>query len=523
VESWLPALVTLAAGALLVTAVATARSARPLRTRLLLALVALALVPSLWTLVALWRELAPPERLRTARGIERSTAAALTLARQALSARHASVESHAAALAARLALDSTRTVAGWVPPAGAAVVFDPAAQRVVDCAGRWTPEAAARFLATNGVAWPRGALPPQLHAAPDSGAVVAGVATLPSRPHRRVLVALPVPAPEAAALRAVVESVQQSQRLDFLEDLRLRTAAQLMAIFALVNVLVAIVLGVLLARRLTRPIERLQGAFEAVTAGDFGHQVAIGRDDDAEMARLLRGFNAMSRDLDDSKTQLVRTTRLAAWQGVARRLAHEIKNPLTPISLSIHRLRGRTGHEDAVVRECLDTILEETAHLERLANEFSSFARLPKPELRAVDPAPVLQQVLDLYAAHPGVAIRAQLDGMPAVHADRDQLRQLCTNLTKNAVEAMPDGGSLDVAWERDGERIAITFADSGSGFAPEALENLFDPTFTTKASGTGLGLAIVQRIVADHGGRIAVGNRSTGGAWVRVELRVAA
>jgi signal transduction histidine kinase len=148
---------------------------------------------------------------------------------------------------------------------------------------------------------------------------------------------------------------------------------------------------------------------------------------------------------------------------------------------------------------------------------------LPKAELRAVDPVPVLQQVLDLYAAHPQVTVRMRLDGMPDVWADRDQLRQLCTNLAKNAVEAMPGGGTLDVDWQRDGDRLAITFTDSGQGFAPAALDHLFDPTFTTKPTGSGLGLAIVQRIVADHGGSVAAGNRPDGGAWVRVELRLAA
>jgi len=522
VESLLLAFATLAAVALLVVAVASARSARPLRTRLLLTLVALALVPSLLTLVALWRELAPRTRLRAARGVERSTTAALALARQTLATRYAEAEAQAAAVAARLALDSTTALAAIASPGAATIVYDAGTRRVLAVHGPWDRVAAIRFLAQPPVAWTAGALPPQLLVGPDSSHVVAGVATLPSRGPQRVLVARTLRAAEANALLDIVESVQHTQRLDFLEDLRLRTAARLMAVFALVNVAIAILLGVQLARRLTRPIERLQRAFEAVAGGELGHQVDVGREGDAEMGRLLRGFNSMSRDLEDSKTELVRSERLAAWQGVARRLAHEIKNPLTPITLSIHRLRGRAGADDAVVRECLDTILEETSHLERLANEFSAFARLPKPELRSVDPAPVLQQVLDLYAAHPNVAVQAELEGMPAVRADRDQLRQVCTNLAKNAVEAMPGGGTLAVAWRRDGDRLALTFADSGPGFAPAALDHLFDPTFTTKSTGSGLGLAIVQRIVADHGGAITVGNRDEGGAWVRVELQLA-
>jgi nitrogen fixation/metabolism regulation signal transduction histidine kinase len=215
----------------------------------------------------------------------------------------------------------------------------------------------------------------------------------------------------------------------------------------------------------------------------------------------------------------VRAARLAAWQDVARRLAHEIKNPLTPITLSIHRIRRRASTDDAVVRECLDTVLEETSHLERLANEFSTFARLPKPVLARIEPGEVLEQVLELYSAHPGVHLRAEIDGIPAVLADRDQVRQVFTNLVKNAIEAMPEGGELEVRWARDDGHVALTFLDSGSGFQPEALEHLFDPTFTTKSSGSGLGLAIVRRILEDHGGDIVAGNRPESGAWVRVRL----
>ncbi len=524
-EKLLLALTTLAAAVLLVAAVAAIRSARPLRTRLLVAFVALALVPSLLTLVALWRELAPPARLRAARGVERATEAALGLARHTLALRHATALDGATTVAGRLAMNADSIPPGLdriAPPGCETLVYDVRARRLRATHGGWTRADAEWFLAQPALAWPGANLPPQLLSTPDSVSVVIAVARVPARPDERVLVAVPIEPQEARALVSVVESVRHSQRLDFLEDLRRRTAARLMAVFALLNVAAAVGLGLQLARRVTRPIERLQRAFESVAGGDLGHQVDLGRDSEGEIGALLHGFNRMSRDVQESKFELVRATRLAAWQDVARRLAHEIKNPLTPITLSIHRLRGRIGAEDAVVRECLDTVLEETSHLERLANEFSTFARLPKPDLRTIDPVPVLQQVLDLYSAHPGIEVRAAFDAMPAIVADRDQVRQVFTNLAKNAVEAMPGGGTLQVDWHRDGERITIVFADSGSGFAPEALAHLFDPTFTTKPTGSGLGLAIVRRIVEDHGGSIEVENRTPRGAQIRVRLRVA-
>jgi nitrogen fixation/metabolism regulation signal transduction histidine kinase len=238
------------------------------------------------------------------------------------------------------------------------------------------------------------------------------------------------------------------------------------------------------------------------------------------LTRLVDGFNRMSSELAASKHELVRTARLAAWEEVARRLAHEIKNPLTPITLSIHRLRRRTT-ADPVADECFATILAETAHLERLANEFAQFARLPKPELRPVDAAIIVRQVLELSAVHPGVEVGAELDDMPRVSADGDQLRQVCTNVVKNAIEAMPAGGRLHVHWEAlEGDRVALLFDDEGPGLEVHSLPRVFEPTFTTKASGTGLGLAIVKRIVEDHGGSIRIENRAGGGARVRVELR---
>jgi nitrogen fixation/metabolism regulation signal transduction histidine kinase len=515
------------AGALLAVAVLAVRSDRALRLRLGVVFVAMALAPSLLTLVALWRELAPRSTLQAAHGVESSLEAALVLARQSLAARHAEAERLAASAARRAASGSAPLAAAPVEAVdGAAqllVLFEPRAQRVVAVAGDWSETQARAFLERPSVRWPEAGFPAELVLAPDSSAVVVGSAPVPgSDPVRDVLVLLPVPPAVAAAIDGVVEGVQQSQRLGFLEELKLETAARLMAGLAALYLLVGLVLAAQLSRTLTRPVERLQQAFEAVAAGRLGHRVDLTGTHAGEMGRLLAGFNAMSRELEQSKAELVRTARLAAWSDVARRLAHEIKNPLTPITLSIHRLRRRSSGEDAVVHECLDTILEETSHLERLANEFSSFARLPKPDLQVVDPAAVLQQVLDLHAAHAGLRLAADLGGMPAVLADRDQLRQVFTNLLKNAVEAMPAGGTVEVRWERHAGTLHVTVLDSGSGFATVALEHLFDPTYTTKPGGSGLGLAIVRRILDDHGGSIDAGNRAEGGAWVRVGLRLA-
>jgi signal transduction histidine kinase len=523
------------ATAFVVAAAILVHGDRPLRWRLVGVFLAMALAPSLLTWVVVWRELAPRTRLAASLGLERSMESALLLARESLATHRARAESLAVRAADRAAAhagvesgDTTMpptALDALGPPSVHAAIYAPAAHRVWATAGGWTLPEFQDFLAQPAVDWPDPNLPAELFRGPDSSFVVVGtqrVQAPKSDPSADLvaLVALPVPPDEAAAILAVVQGMQHTQRLGYLEELKLDTTTRLLAVLAAVYILVAVLLGILLARTLTHPIERLRRAFEAVAGGELGHQVELGTAREGELGRLLRGFNTMSRELEDSKQQLVRAARLAAWQDVARRLAHEIKNPLTPITLSIHRLRRRTTEEDTVVRECLDTILEETSHLERLANEFSSFARMPKPDMRPLQPGPLLQQVVDLYAAHARVRIHADLGDMPTVVADRDQIRQVFTNLLKNAVEAMPEGGTIAVRWEQHDGTLDISFLDSGNGFTPQALEHLFDPTFTTKPGGSGLGLAIVRRILDDHEGSIEIGNRTEGGAWVRVRLR---
>ena len=178
---------------------------------------------------------------------------------------------------------------------------------------------------------------------------------------------------------------------------------------------------------------------------------------------------------------------------------------------------------DEVIRECLDTVLEETSHLERLANEFASFARLPKPQLHRMDAIEVLRQVLELYGAHPGLTIDTRWERLPQVLGDRDQVRQVFTNIIKNAAESMQEAGTLSITAEAIHDSVCFTFLDEGSGFDVTTQERVFEPTFTTKTTGSGLGLAIVRRILEDHGGSIEMGNREGAGAWVRIRLPIVA
>ena len=501
-----------------------------LRARLAILFLALALVPALLGMGIVWRELQPQTWRSAARGIGVAMESALILARDVLSARQVAANDAADTALLRLPAhgdvgdtDLANLLAS--PYAAYVCVGPPGGERVVAAHGAWPVDRAEAFvhdiLPGRRAADPR----PQLVIAPDSSRVVVGVAgpllgTPAAAAPVWAVVALPIATTEANAITAIVESYQRSQQLRLLEDLHQRHTGKFLAGLAGFIVVVAIMLGALLARTLTRPIDRLRQAFERTAAGELGVQVQgtpLG-----ELGRLTHGFNRMSQDLSKSQQQLVQATRLPGRQAVAQRLAHEIKNPLTPITLSIHRLRRRTPPEDTVAHECFDAILEETSQLQRLADEFSTFARLPKPDLQPTDAGEVLQQVVELHAAHAGFRIQADIEGAPRVLADRDQLRRVFTNVVKNALEATSGAGRLDVQWARDDGYVAFTFLDSGGGFPPGAATRVFEPAFTTKPTGSGLGLAIVRRIVEDHGGGIEAGNRDGGGAWVRIRLRVA-
>jgi signal transduction histidine kinase len=273
----------------------------------------------------------------------------------------------------------------------------------------------------------------------------------------------------------------------------------------------AVLAAVLLSGRIARPVRELAEQSRRVAAGDPGPAVDAPAGD--EVGELARAFNAMTAELRTSRERLLQTERVAAWREMARRLAHELKNPLFPIQLSIETLRrawdepGGRERFAALFRESSDTVLDELQSLRRIIDEFSEFARMPRPELRPVEVSAVVEQVLALYQARAaGVTIEKDLaPGLGTVSADRALLARALANLVANALEAMPDGGTLRVRAAPADDGVVLEVADTGPGLDDEQRTRLFTPYFTTKKGGTGLGLAIVQGIVSDHAGRIEV------------------
>jgi two-component system nitrogen regulation sensor histidine kinase NtrY len=229
----------------------------------------------------------------------------------------------------------------------------------------------------------------------------------------------------------------------------------------------------------------------------------------------------------DDLTQMMRAQRMAAWREVARRIAHEIKNPLTPIQLSAQRLRkrylSRFSDDETVFDECTAMIIKSVDELKNLVNEFSNFARMPAIQPETNDLNALIRETLTLYEeGHRGVDFGfVQDDKLPHLTIDRDQIKRVIINLLENAVAAMDEHGSVTLTSSYDAElkMVSLAIADEGPGIAPEDKPRLFEPYFSTKKTGTGLGLAIVSSIITDHGGFVRVRDNMPRGAVFVIEL----
>ncbi|MGF1469107.1 MAG: PAS domain-containing sensor histidine kinase [Sandaracinaceae bacterium] len=290
---------------------------------------------------------------------------------------------------------------------------------------------------------------------------------------------------------------------------------------------VALLLGLVLAVGLARPLGELRRAADRVAEGAMDSTIRMRAA--GEVGRTLSAFNRMTAELQRAQARLLRAERIAAWRDIARRIAHEIKNPLMPIQTSIETMRKTHARRhpdfDEIFEESTATILEEVERLKAIVTEFSRFARLPRPSPVSLDVREVAQHVVGLHAAGP-VAVRLELaDDAPAVRADPDQLVQVLVNLVQNGADAArarhgDAGGEVRVA-VRSGPRggVRLSVEDNGPGIPPDERGQVFEPYFTTKPHGTGLGLAIVHRIVSDHGGSVDVEEGPEGGARFEVTL----
>jgi two-component system, NtrC family, nitrogen regulation sensor histidine kinase NtrY len=245
------------------------------------------------------------------------------------------------------------------------------------------------------------------------------------------------------------------------------------------------------------------------------------RDDDGS----ILGVMVFLEDI----TQIQKVQRMDAWREVARRIAHEIKNPLTPIQLSAERLRKRYAKmlegDGAILDKCTTTIIHQVDALKNLVNEFSQFARLPSAQLVSQDLNEIVSDALVLFKeGHHGIQFQFYGGAIPRLELDREQIKRVLINLLDNAVAAVADRGEIKLTTSYDSEREAVTLevADDGCGMAPEIRTKIFEPYFSTKDNGTGLGLTIVSQIIEDHRGYIRALPNDPRGTRFTIELPVA-
>ena len=295
---------------------------------------------------------------------------------------------------------------------------------------------------------------------------------------------------------------------------------------------VGLLLGLLLswwgAARVTRPVQKLVVAAHEVSQGNWNARVDVRGSD--EIGQLAKSFNQMTSQLVEQRERLVQVERVAAWRELARRLAHELKNPLFPLQTTVENLqRAReqnSGQFDEVFRESTGIMLGEIENLKAIVSRFSDFAKMPQPELAPVNLNEIVRNVVKLFEPQFGAVGRPPItpelhleENLPIIQADATLLHRAIENLILNAMDAMPAGGVLMLRTQTIEGGVSLEVSDTGTGLTPEESERIFTPYYTSKQHGSGLGLAIVQAIVADHGGRISVESESGVGTSFHIEL----
>jgi two-component system, NtrC family, nitrogen regulation sensor histidine kinase NtrY len=295
---------------------------------------------------------------------------------------------------------------------------------------------------------------------------------------------------------------------------------------------VGLLLGLLLswwgAARVTRPVQKLVAAAREVSQGNWNTRVDVRGND--EIGQLAKSFNQMTAQLVEQRERLLQVERVAAWRELARRLAHELKNPLFPLQTTVENLqRAReqdSGQFDEVFRESTGIMLGEIENLKAIVSRFSDFAKMPQPELASINLNEIVRNVVKLFEAQFGAVGRPPItpelhleENLPFIQADATLLHRAIENLILNAMDAMPAGGVLMLRTQTIEHGVSLEVSDTGTGLTPEESERIFTPYYTSKQHGSGLGLAIVQAIVADHGGRISVESESGVGTSFHIDL----
>ncbi|MBN2659244.1 MAG: HAMP domain-containing protein [Spirochaetales bacterium] len=297
--------------------------------------------------------------------------------------------------------------------------------------------------------------------------------------------------------------------------------------FALPLIFLAILTAFSLSDDVTVPLERLEKATRRVAEGDYSFRILSPAND--ELSLLTSSFNEMINELELSRIKILQTEKVTTWQEIAQRLAHEIRNPLTPIKLSAQRVLRKKDSPDvvAILETSMNLIINEVQNLDNMLQQFRNFARLPKIEPVSIGLEALIIESSMLYSENfPAISfIIEEIDKTIKIHADKNQLKQVFINLFTNAIDAMNGVGSIfirtDIVQKGYTQYCRIQIQDQGPGIPQEDIPRVFHPYFTTKKSGTGLGLSIIERIIFDHKGRIWLESQPGSGTTFYIDLPV--
>lgn len=323
-----------------------------------------------------------------------------------------------------------------------------------------------------------------------------------------IIISKIIPEPLLAREALFLQAHREYLEVHNLKEYFVSGSGSFLMLLSILIMVIAYLISLYLSGNITRPVLELSGAAKQLAKGNY--TVSIERKSNDELGELVDAFNRMVRQLDENNKIMLQKQRLEAWNEMARRLVHEIKNPLTPIRLSAERMRklvkDNNIKKDEAVLTGSETIINEVNSLLRLVGEFNDFARLPEKKADLASLNSLIKETVSLFAVYEGISFEVTYDpDVPETMIDKVLIRQALNNLLANAVSAMNESGKINVSteYDKDDSNIILKIKDSGPGIETDLLAKIFIPGFSQKSSGSGLGLAIVEKIVLEHFGKI--------------------
>jgi nitrogen fixation/metabolism regulation signal transduction histidine kinase len=343
------------------------------------------------------------------------------------------------------------------------------------------------------------------------------------KPSAFIVISFAVPTNISHKMASIAKGFEEYQQIKLLKEPIKDTYYIALSIVALIVIFCAVWFGFYLANSISIPIKELAEGTRRIAEGDLNFRINVVGDD--EISSLVTSFNKMTRDLLVGRDQLEKAQRMAAWREVAQRIAHEVKNPLTPISLSAQRLNRRYSQNinEPVFNECIETITDHVELIRNLVNEFAKFANFPAISKQPSNIAKIIEETIALYKNSSRYILFdfKNPDNIKEIRIDRHQMKQVMINLIDNAISAIEKKGEINILifHIKENNLIKLEIADTGVGITKEGKTRLFEPYFSTKEKGMGLGLVIVNSIIAGHNGKITIEDNKPCGAKFIITL----